>query len=93
MPQVIGVPKEIFSGEKRVATVPDVVEKLLKLGFSVIVETGAGEAATIGDEAYRAAGATIVPDAASLWSGADIVFKVRAPNRGEVNQMKEGHLQ
>ena len=59
MPQVIGVPKEIFPGEKRVATVPDVVEKLLKLGFSVIVEAGAGEAATIGDEAYRAAGATI----------------------------------
>jgi NAD(P) transhydrogenase subunit alpha len=90
MPQIIGVPKEIFPGEKRVATVPDVVEKLLKLGFSVIVEAGAGEAATIGDEAYRAAGATIVPDAASLWSGADIVFKVRAPNRDEVNRMKEG---
>ena len=90
MSQVIGVPKEIFPGEKRVATVPDVVEKLLKLGFSVIVEAGAGEAATIGDEAYRAAGATIVPDAASLWSGADIVFKVRAPNRDEVNRMKEG---
>ncbi|MDP9011197.1 MAG: Re/Si-specific NAD(P)(+) transhydrogenase subunit alpha [Pseudomonadota bacterium] len=90
MPQVIGVPKEIFPGEKRVATVPDVVEKLLKLGFSVIVEAGAGEAATIGDEAYRAAGATIVPDAASLWSRADIVFKVRAPNGDEVNRMKEG---
>ncbi|MDP8985355.1 MAG: Re/Si-specific NAD(P)(+) transhydrogenase subunit alpha [Pseudomonadota bacterium] len=90
MPQVIGVPKEIFPGEKRVATVPDMVEKLLKLGFSVIVEAGAGEAATIDDEAYRAAGATIVPDAAGVWSGADIVFKVRAPSRDEVSRMKEG---
>ncbi len=90
MPQVIGVPKEIFPGEKRVATVPDVVEKLLKLGFSVIVQAGAGEAATIDDDAYRAAGATIVPDAASLWSGADIVFKVRAPSRDEVSLMREG---
>ena len=90
MPEIIGVPKELFPGEKRVATVPDVVEKLLKLGFSVIVQAGAGEAATIDDEAYRGAGATIVPDAASVWSGADIVFKVRAPNAQEVQLMKEG---
>src|SRR5438105_8086905 len=52
MPQVIGVPKEIFPGEKRVATVPDVVPKLMKLGFGVIVQSGAGEAASLGDEAY-----------------------------------------
>ena len=90
MPQVIGVPKEIFAGEKRVATVPDVVEKLRKLGFSVIVQSGAGDGATIGDDAYRAAGATIVPDAASLWSSADIVFKVRAPTADEVNLIREG---
>jgi len=90
MPQVIGVPREIFPGEKRVATVPDVVEKLLKLGFSVTVQSGAGEAATIGDDAYRAAGATIVPDAASLWAAADIIFKVRAPSRDEVNLVREG---
>ena len=90
MPQVIGVPKEIFPGEKRVATVPDVIEKLLKLGFSVTVQAGAGEAATITDDAYSAAGATIVPDVSSLWAGADIVFKVRAPSRDEVNLMREG---
>jgi NAD(P) transhydrogenase subunit alpha len=90
MPQSIGIPTEVFQGEKRVATVPDVVQKLIKLGFRVAVQAGAGSAASIGDEAYRAAGATIVPDAASLWSGSDIIFKVRAPSRDEVNLLREG---
>ena len=90
MTQLIGIPKESFPGEKRVATVPDVVQKLAKLGFSVAVQAGAGEAASIGDDAYRAAGATIVPDAPTLWSRADIVFKVRAPSREEVNLLREG---
>ena len=52
MPQVIGVPKETFAGEKRVATVPEAVPKLAKLGFGVIVQSGAGEAASITDAAY-----------------------------------------
>jgi NAD(P) transhydrogenase subunit alpha len=90
MPQSIGIPTEVFPGEKRVATVPDVVQKLIKLGFAVVVQSGAGEAASISDDAYRAAGATIVPDAASLWSGSDIVFKVRAPSRDEVALLREG---
>src|SRR5215212_8860676 len=90
MPQIIGVPREVFPGEKRVATVPEVVPKLAKLGFSVIVQSGAGEAASISDDAYAAAGATIVPDAAAVWSGADIVFKVRAPSREEIQGMREG---
>ena len=90
MPQVIGVPKETFPGEKRVATVPDVVPKLAKLGFEVIVQSGAGEAASIADDAYAAAGARVVPDAAAIWSAADIVFKVRAPGRDEVALMREG---
>jgi len=88
--QVIGVPKEIFPGEKRVATVPEVVPKLVKLGFGVIVQAGAGEGAGLADDAYAAAGATVVPDAASVWSGADIVFKVRAPAAEEVRAMREG---
>ncbi|MEO7761095.1 MAG: Re/Si-specific NAD(P)(+) transhydrogenase subunit alpha [Casimicrobiaceae bacterium] len=90
MAQQIGVPKEVFPGEKRVATVPDVVQKLIKLGFSVEVETGAGDAASISDDAYRAAGATIAADAASLWSAADIIFKVRAPTAAEVPLLREG---
>jgi len=86
----IGVPKELAAGEKRVATVPDVVEKLVKLGFSVAVESGAGDAANFADDTYRAAGAEVVPSAADLWSRADIVFKVRPPTADEVAQLREG---
>jgi len=57
MSLTIGVPREIFAGEKRVAAVPEVVEKLIKLGFAVCVETKAGAAANFGDDAYQAAGA------------------------------------
>jgi NAD(P) transhydrogenase subunit alpha len=88
--QRIGVPREIFPGEKRVATVPDVVEKLIKLGFSVAVQSGAGDAADLSDDAYRAAGATVVEGAAQLWSSADIVFKVRPPTPDEVAVMHAG---
>ena len=86
----IGVPAETAAGEKRVATVPEVVQKLIQLGFSVAVESGAGQGAHCGDDAYRAAGAEIVPDAASLWSNSDIVFKVRAPSAAELGLMREG---
>ncbi|HEY7744596.1 MAG TPA: Re/Si-specific NAD(P)(+) transhydrogenase subunit alpha [Burkholderiales bacterium] len=90
MPQVIGVPRETAAGERRVATVPEVVEKLLKLGFKVAVESGAGEAANFSDDAYRAAGAEIAADAGSLWARSDIVFKVRGPGAEEVGLLREG---
>ncbi|WP_284618164.1 Re/Si-specific NAD(P)(+) transhydrogenase subunit alpha [Aquabacterium humicola] len=89
-PLLIGVPKETAAGEKRVATVPEVVEKLIKLGFSVAVQSGAGDAANCDDDSYRAAGARIVDSAADLWAGADIVFKVRPPSAEEVGLMREG---
>ena len=89
-PQRIGVPREIFPGEKRVATVPDVVGKLTKLGFAVVIEKGAGELADLSDAAYVEAGASIAPDAAALWSGSDIVFKVRPPTADEVALMRAG---
>ena len=89
-PQRIGVPREIFPGEKRVATVPEAVVKLVKLGFAVVVESGAGELAQLSDADYVAAGASIAPTAAELWSGSDIVFKVRAPTPDEVALMHEG---
>jgi NAD(P) transhydrogenase subunit alpha len=87
MSQVIGVPRETAAGEKRVATVPEVVAKLLKLGFRVVVQSGAGDAANFPDEAYRAAGAELVPD---VWASADVVFKVRAPDAAEVAKMRAG---
>ncbi len=90
MPQVIGVPKETAAGEKRVATVPEVVEKLIKLGFKVAVESGAGDAANCSDDAYRAAGAEIADSAAKLWAASDIVFKVGVPTAEEVGLMHEG---
>jgi NAD(P) transhydrogenase subunit alpha len=90
MPQIVGVPKETVVGEKRVATVPEVVEKLVKLGFVVKIQSGAGDAASVSDEAYRAAGAEVVADAAVLWGEADIVFKVRPPSDAEVALMSEG---
>ncbi len=62
MALLIGVPKETAAGEKRVATVPEVVTKLVKLGFSVAVESGAGDAANFADDTYRAAGAEVVAD-------------------------------
>ena len=88
----IGVPREVFPGEKRVATVPEVVEKLIKQGFRVAVEAGAGDAANFADDAYRAAGADVVPTAAELWARSDIVFKVRPPTPAEVALMREGGM-
>ncbi|MDH4323113.1 MAG: Re/Si-specific NAD(P)(+) transhydrogenase subunit alpha [Betaproteobacteria bacterium] len=90
MSQLIGVPRETAAGEKRVATVPEVVEKLIKLGFKVALQSGAGDAANFTDDAYRAAGAEIVGDAAQLWARADIVFKVRGPSAEEVALLRAG---
>ncbi|MBN8443360.1 MAG: Re/Si-specific NAD(P)(+) transhydrogenase subunit alpha [Thauera sp.] len=90
MSLLIGIPKETFAGEKRVATVPEVVVKLVKLGFAVAVESSAGEAANFADEDYRAAGAEVFPGAADVWARADIVFKVRPPTLEEVAMLREG---
>ncbi len=90
MSLTIGVPRETFPGERRVATVPEVVEKLVKLGFAVSVESGAGAAADFGDEAYAAAGAQVVAGAAELYGTADVVFKVRAPTPDEVARLRPG---
>lgn len=89
MPQTIGIPKETFAGEKRVAIAPEVVEKLIKLGFAVQVEAGAGEGADFYDDALAAAGAKIL-DAAELYASSDIVFKVREPDLNDVAKLKNG---
>ena len=87
-----GVPRETRPGERRVALSPDSVERLRKLGYACLVETGAGEAARFSDAAYEAAGAQVVPDAASLFAQADIVAKVRAPEPDEVALTRSGQI-
>ena len=87
---LIGVPLETLPGEKRVATVPEVVEKLIKLGFQVAVQSGAGNAANFADDTYRAAGASVVPTAADIWAKSDIVFKARVPTPDEVAMLRQG---
>jgi NAD(P) transhydrogenase subunit alpha len=71
--------KERRAGENRVAATPDTVKKLLALGLTVAIETGAGLSAAISDADFAAAGAEIAPDAASALSGAGILFAVLAP--------------
>jgi NAD(P) transhydrogenase subunit alpha len=75
----LAVLKERRSGENRVAATPDTVKKLLLLGLTVAVETGAGLAAAISDAEFAAAGAEIAPDAASALAGSQILFAVQAP--------------
>ncbi len=92
----IGIPKEVFSGERRVAATPDTAKTLQKMGFEVLVESHAGADATFSDQVYRQAGCQIIADAAQLWDTADIILKVRAPqmhptlNRHEAELLNEG---
>ncbi|MEE2924706.1 MAG: Re/Si-specific NAD(P)(+) transhydrogenase subunit alpha [bacterium] len=94
----IGIPKEIYPGEKRVATTPEVAKQLIKLGFDVHLETGAGEEANFSDKMYSAAGVNIIKNAKDIWSQSDIILKVRGPENssgfksGEVNLLKENQI-
>lgn len=76
---LIGVPKEINEGEKRVALTPEVACRLSKLGFELALETGAGAMANFADEEYEKAGVKIIEDPRELWHQADIIIKVRPP--------------
>ena len=89
-PSTIGVPKEIYENEARVAATPDTVKKLQKLGFEILIQSGAGEAANFTDEAYEKAGCKIIADAQSLWEQANIILKVRAPQDEEIENLPEG---
>jgi NAD(P) transhydrogenase subunit alpha len=83
----IGVPKEIHTGEQRVATTPDVAAQLIKLGFDVAVEAGAGSAANYSDSSYEDAGCELVA-ADGIWSNCDLILKVRAPEGGEADTLR-----
>jgi H+-translocating NAD(P) transhydrogenase len=87
----VGAPRETYPNERRVALTPQNVALLLKKGFGkVVVERGAGAEAEFLDDAYVAAGATLVDDASGIWNQADIVLKVRGPSAAEVDSAREG---
>ena len=89
----IGVPKERQADELRVAVSPDTVKKLIGLGFSATIETGAGAAASFTDDVYRTAGAAIADSASAACADADLVLKVRAPMAGgEIAYLKSGAI-
>ncbi len=83
----IAIPKERRPGETRVAGSPDVVKKFVGAGFDVVVESGAGEAASMTDDAYRAAGATIVNTPEEALKDADAVLKVQRPILDSPNEL------
>ena len=88
----IGVPKEIADGETRVAAVPETAAGFVRSGLEVLVQAGAGEGAFFSDAEYESAGATIVPDAASLYGQADLIVKVVAPDEAEIALLKAGQI-
>jgi NAD(P) transhydrogenase subunit alpha len=87
----VGVPREVAEGERRVGIVPETVGRLVKDGFEVVVESGAGRDYNL-DENYEQAGATVVEDAGSVYGEADVVIKVASPTEDEIGQMREGQV-
>ena len=86
----VGIPKEIATGERRVALTPDAVGPLTKIGIEIVVQAGAGDGAFFADTEYQKTGARIVPDAATLYRESDVVLKVQKPTLDEVDGMREG---
>ncbi|MBB3600833.1 NAD(P) transhydrogenase subunit alpha [Mycolicibacterium sp. BK556] len=85
---IIGIPRESLPGETRVAATPQTVGQLIKLGYEVLVESGAGVAASFSDEAFVEAGASIGTNAEAL--ATDIVLKVNAPTSAEIAALRDG---
>jgi len=89
---LVGVPKEVKVHEYRVGLTPASVRELVAHGQQVLVETGAGAAIGFTDEAYRAAGAEIAPDAAAVFARAGLVVKVKEPQPQEWRQLRAGQV-
>jgi alanine dehydrogenase len=88
----IGCPKEIKVHEYRVGLVPAGVRELTSAGHDVVVETGAGAGIGINDDAYRAAGASVLPDAKAVFAAADMIVKVKEPQLAECAQLRRGQV-
>jgi alanine dehydrogenase len=89
---LVGVPKEVKTHEYRVGLVPPSVRELVHHGHEVIVETGAGAGIGLGDEAYRAAGARIVPSAEEVFATAEMVVKVKEPQPQECRALRDDQI-
>jgi alanine dehydrogenase len=89
---LIGVPREIKNHEYRVGLTPASVRELCTHGHSVLVQTGAGAAIGLTDEDYRAAGATLLPDAASVFAQAGMIVKVKEPQPSELAMLRAGQI-
>jgi alanine dehydrogenase len=87
---IVGVPKEVKSDEYRIAMLPVGAEELTAAGHTVLIEQGGGLGSGILDAQYEAAGATLVPDAATIWAQADLVVKVKEPQPAEWPMMRAG---
>jgi alanine dehydrogenase len=85
----IGVPKEIKNNEYRVAMVPAGVKALVDAGHQVMVQSGAGLGSGLSDEAYLAAGATLIPHAADIWASAEMIVKVKEPLTSEYDLIQD----
>jgi alanine dehydrogenase len=88
----IGIPTEIKSGEKRVGITPAGVRELTMAGHEVVVQAGAGLGARFADADFVAEGATIAPDADTVWSDAELVVKVKEPQPEEIRRLRPGHI-
>jgi len=88
---IVGVPTEIKTDEYRVALTPSGVRELTDRGHDVLVQAGAGEGSAIADDAYAAQGARIVPDAAAVFAGAELIVKVKEPQPDEVARLEPRH--
>jgi alanine dehydrogenase len=89
---LIGVPREIKPQEARVGLTPDAVREYVAHGHEVLVETGAGAGIGASDDAYRAAGARIAPDAASVFAAAGMIVKVKEPQPAEWAMLRAGQI-
>ncbi len=93
---IIGIPKEIMQGEKRVSAIPETVKKMVESGANVLFEKGAGVGSHYMDESYEEAGAQLIADVEDIFSQADVILKVKEPqfnyekNKHELDMMHEG---
>jgi NAD(P) transhydrogenase subunit alpha len=89
---LIGIPKEIFPNEARVALAPDVAAHFQKLGYTLAIESGAGQSAYFSDGQYKGKGVEVLPSGQEIWNRSTIILKVRPPSENEIALMHEGQI-